>query len=362
MLNFGPDLDYFRFVADPERPEIQEAFDDAHGEQPASLLVYLPYADVERNWACWKEKWSAGGLVHRCDGETMTVWQDTVGQYQRTPRPCDGGCKPVGRLSLLLPELIAAGFVGYVVFESHSLNDILSIQASLLAAAEARKGVEMGLRGIPWTLRRAKQAISTPSGQGKRARREKWLVKIEPVAQWVQLEMDRAKAATLMLPAPSLQAPMGERVVDEDSGEIEYTDAGAGEIDQVPDAPEVPTPDPTPEPPPVAQAKPAPKTPASDTTGTVTGEPAHFVYDGPPRQLPAGMQDCPADVEQDYWDGIEHLGNAASEKAALNAAYADIKADPDVPDYAKQALHKHYMALFRKLPTKGGTQSAGFAG
>jgi hypothetical protein len=222
VVGMGADLDHFRFSSD--RPEVVAAFEEAYGEAPALVTAYLPYADVERNFQCWKEKWAAGGLVHRCDGETMTVWQGSDGRYYRTPKPCDGGCDEVGRLSLIIPELVRAGFVGYVVLETHGINDLLSIQASLMAALESRAGNQLGLRGIQWTLRRVKEKVSTPMGNGRRARRDKWLVKLEPAADWVQLQLQTAHNATMMLPAPSAQPAAVQASqtvqVDPESGEI----------------------------------------------------------------------------------------------------------------------------------------------
>ncbi len=243
MIRMGEDLDHWRFTSD--QPEVVAAFEDAYGEAPVFVNAYLPYADVDRAFQTWKEKWAAGGLVHRCDGETMTIWQDDRGQYQRTPRPCDGGCDEVGRLALLIPELVSAGFVGYVTAETHGLNDLLSIQASLMAAAESRVGNPLGLRGIQWRLSRRKEKVSTPMANGKRGRRDKWLVKLEPAADWVQLQIQQAHAETMALPAPRVTEP---RVIDQDTGEIietkddDYQEAAASEAQPVAQpAPEPPT-------------------------------------------------------------------------------------------------------------------------
>ena len=223
VVKMGADLDHFRFTS--ERPEVQAAFEDAYGATPALVHIYLPYADIERNFGCWKERWAAGGLVHRCDGETMQIWLGPEGLYHKSPKPCDGDCDEVGRLSVIVPELVQAGYVGYVTLETHGINDLLSIQASLLAAAESRAGNDLGLRGIQWNLRRVKEKISTPMGNGKRVRREKWLVKLEPAADWVQLQLQAAHNATMMLPAPSPAAvsQMQEAdvvTVDPETGEI----------------------------------------------------------------------------------------------------------------------------------------------
>lgn len=201
----GQDLSYFRFTSD--RPQIEEAFRQAYGAEPRELNVYLPYAKIEDNLSAWKEEWVASGLKHRCDGETCVVWLQDDGTYSREPRPCPGKCKPVGRLSLILPELLTAGYVGYVTLETHGVHDLLALQGSLLAAAEARGKEDM--RGIGFIVRRVEQEISTPdivNGQrtGKRLTRKKWLVKLEPAASWVAAQLEAARVSAL----PQLAAPV----------------------------------------------------------------------------------------------------------------------------------------------------------
>jgi len=112
---YGPDLNHFRFTSDV--PEIVEAFTAIYGEQPRAVNVYLPYETTEQNFATWKELWAASGLQHRCDGETMQIWLGKDGKYHRDPQPCPGGCDEVGRLEVIIPELIAAGFIGTVTLE-----------------------------------------------------------------------------------------------------------------------------------------------------------------------------------------------------------------------------------------------------
>ena len=224
-FGYGKDLEYFRFTS--ERDEVLRVFTQAYGEQPALLNVYLPYAGLEDNWQAWLEEWSAGGLVHRCDGETMTIWRTATG-YSQKPEPCpwrtkerttkNPGCKPVGRLTVVIPELIRAGFVGYVTLETHSKHDLLSIQATLLAVIEARSGVAAGLRGIPFVLRRVPETISTPDADGKRVSREKWLIKLEPAADWVSLQLETAQRAALAGRQP-LQLTSG-KIVDQRTGEV----------------------------------------------------------------------------------------------------------------------------------------------
>ena len=142
----GAELNYFRFTS--ENPAIVAAFTEAYGAQPAMLRVYLPYPSTEMNFATWKEAWAAGGLVHRCDGETCQIWRTPDGKYSQQPKPCPGGCKEVGRLEVILPELITAGYVGYVTLETHSLHDLMNITATLEAVRQSAQDRPNGLQGI----------------------------------------------------------------------------------------------------------------------------------------------------------------------------------------------------------------------
>jgi len=238
---FGKELSWFRFTSD--RPEVVEAFTGVYGPQPALLNVYLPYASLADNFQAWQEEWSAGGLVHRCDGEVMTLWRTSDGKYSSHPKPCpyaghpeqrtkkEPGCRAVGRLTVVIPELIRAGYVGYVTLETHSLHDLMGIQATLLATVEARQGNTLGLRGIPFVLRRAQEEISTPTENGGRARRKKWLVKLEPAADWVALQLEAARQMALGAGMPSLQLVTG-RLVNTATGEA--LDGGAN-LSEAPD-------------------------------------------------------------------------------------------------------------------------------
>ena len=243
---YGKDLTHFRFTSD--RPEIEEAFTAAYGERAALLHVYLPYADIERNFSTWKEAWAAGGLQHRCDGETCTIWLGPDGKYHQEPKPCPGKCDEVGRLSVILPELWKAGFVGYVTMETHSVNDLMSIQATLLATLESRGDNPLGLRGIEFVLRRAPEKISVPgfgANAGKRQHVEKWLVKLEPAQDWVLLQLEAARGRPLALaagdpsalsPRKMLTAARNAVVVLPDGQEVD-TDTGEmldGEMDEEP--------------------------------------------------------------------------------------------------------------------------------
>ena len=205
----GQDLDYFRFTSDD--PEVVRLVTEEYGEQPQEIDLFIPHAKIDDAFSSWQEDWKAGGLVHRCDGETCVLWLKPDGKYSREPKECPGGCKEVGRLSMVLPCLYRAGYVGYVTFETHSINDILGIYGSLKATVEA-KGRE-DLLGIGFTLKRVERAISTPGPNGKRVRRDKWMVDLEPAQDWVLAQLEVAKQNAM----PQIQAGT---LIDDVTGEV----------------------------------------------------------------------------------------------------------------------------------------------
>ncbi len=183
----GKDLTYFRFDTDDQRAASH--FHAAYGEQPAQINVYLPLQTAAQNFTCWQEAYVAGGLTHRCDGETCVIWLDGT-KYRTDPKPCPGGCKEVGRLMVIIPELQR---FAYVTVETHSINDIIRLQENL-QAVEFLRG---DLRGIPFILKRTPVEISTPTTDGKRARREKWLLSIEVDPTWAALQLESMHRAAL---------------------------------------------------------------------------------------------------------------------------------------------------------------------
>lgn len=215
---YGPDLDHFRFTSD--QPEIVEAFHLAYGAEPRLIRIYIPYKHVNDAFPTCCEVWGASGLMHRCDGQTMSLWREGS-KFLRGEKPCPGGHEKddpksdaVGRLEFIIPELVQAGYVGHVTLETHSINDILAISSALQAVYEAGQD----LRGVEFTLRRVKEKIGVPGwGDRKndRARTDKWLVKIEPTADWVKVQLEASRAEALSLPAPVVST-----TVDGLTGEI----------------------------------------------------------------------------------------------------------------------------------------------
>lgn len=191
----GPDLDYFRFVT-PDA-SLASTFADAFGNQPQEIRFISPFNTTAEVFEAWREEYTASSLKHRCDGRTVVRSQLPNGTYTDEPKPCPGGCKQVGRLKIVIPTLKRLGFV---TVHTTSIWDILTIYQNLVALEMLRGS----LRGIPLVLRRVKRAISTPNGNGQRARREKWLLTIEAAPDWVALELDAMQRAAL----PSANEPL----------------------------------------------------------------------------------------------------------------------------------------------------------
>jgi hypothetical protein len=253
VVTYPIDLEYFRFTSD--NPAVKQKFDELFGEKPTLLYVYLPYRTAEENFSAWREEWSAGGLIHRCDGETMTTWRTAEGKYSQEQRPCpyftgekkrapqahppQPGCVQVGRLEIIIPELVQAGHVGFVTFETHSINDIVDIMASLKQTEAARAKSPHGLRGVRFALWRRMEQVSTPAEAGKRVRRKKWMVQIMPAADWVQVQFQlSASPVAGELPAGDADKG-GEDAIEDEAGvgdvvEGECTEAQAGANDAQP--------------------------------------------------------------------------------------------------------------------------------
>lgn len=228
----GTDLEYFRF--DSTVPGVDDTFTAAYGDKPPAINVYLPFPTPEQNFSAWQEEYKAGGLVHRCDGETMTQWLTPQNTYSFEQKPCpyhagtkkrtaqQPGCKPNGRLMVIIPELKR---LAYVMVGTTSKHDIIELTSNLQAAYALRGD----LTGIPFVLRRMPKMISTPSGKdGGRARREKWLLFLEPAPDWVGLQLESMKYNALPSAGdgPRLALPDPDIItIDAITGEIINDDA-----------------------------------------------------------------------------------------------------------------------------------------
>lgn len=209
----GQELHHFRVEFDEKETEAAQSFVGRFGKEPTDIIIVLPFHEIDRCWEAWRETYVAGALVHRCDGELVqyainprTGEKLVVGGIGPNGQPvlCKGkadGCKPVGRLRVIVPELKR---LAYLVVMTTSVHDIINISDQLEGIASMNGG---RLAGIPLVLRRRPKKISTPSGEaGKRARREKWLISIEADPEWVKAKL--AKMHHDALPGNGLEAAL----------------------------------------------------------------------------------------------------------------------------------------------------------
>ncbi|MEM7771579.1 MAG: hypothetical protein AAF327_13865 [Cyanobacteria bacterium P01_A01_bin.37] len=185
----GKDLEYFRF--DSQDRSAIASFQRTYGEEPKEINVLFPYEGVDENFFTCKEEWAAGGLVHRCDGEVCSTIRLESGAIQRhfaAPVPCPGGCKEIGRMKVIVQGL---NRFAYVTVETHSINDIVNLHQQLSAAY-----MTFGqLNKMPFTIRRRPEQISTPGKDGKRVRREKWMLSVEVDSSWANKQLAATRYA-----------------------------------------------------------------------------------------------------------------------------------------------------------------------
>jgi hypothetical protein len=231
----GVDLKHFRLTTDDA--DAAAAFANYYGPEPKSIDVFMPYATTNENFGAWLEEYTAGGLVRRCDGELQHFHRDADGKANTSPvkcerlcnRPCT--CKQVGRLAVIVPQLAR---LAYVLVETHSLYDIMQLTENL-QAAEALRG---DLRGIPFILSRREREISTPGEGGKRSRRTKSLLFIEPNPEWVGRQLESMRLAALpIVDVPALQAPAtrmiaGPVTIDGDTSDYDDEDEDTSALEE----------------------------------------------------------------------------------------------------------------------------------
>lgn len=176
---FGEDLDHFRLTLEPGYENYADVLQQIYGEKPDNLLVMVNGDKASDGWDAWHEDYGPSGtaqdkgaitLLRRCDGDEMHLWYDTISGYHRDWRKgCENkicGCKPVGRLNVLLPEFsMHTGVLGYFTLQTHSQIDIRLIHARLVSAEVTFQG----LRGVQFRLFRQLTDLNVPEVRdGKR--------------------------------------------------------------------------------------------------------------------------------------------------------------------------------------------------
>ena len=152
----GEDLQYFRMDFDERETEAIKKFNALYPSgKPTDIEIVLPFDDIERVWNPWREAYTAGALIHRCDGEYINYainpatgervvmnWHNAQGDkvkcniQNHTDRR--QRCKPTGRLMVIVPQLER---LAYLVLHTTSIHDIGNISDQLAAIRDDPKVV-----------------------------------------------------------------------------------------------------------------------------------------------------------------------------------------------------------------------------
>lgn len=193
----GEDLNHFRFTPDEEFIDmaVKDAFTAIYGKKPSVFEdVRLPSNDVEDVFSTWMEWWTAGETLQiRTDGQTVVrEYVNHSDGYQDTNRPVKQdeleNCKPVGRLNIMLPQLInEIGILGVITVETHSKHDIINIHKYLTMV----NNLYGKLTGIPFLFGRVDKTISTPAWGTMKSRqmRTKSLFAMHVMPEYVKTVM-----------------------------------------------------------------------------------------------------------------------------------------------------------------------------
>lgn len=251
----GVDLKYFRpdpVENVPNRDGLLADFTALYGETPGDpehpIACFLGSMNPDISFMAFQEEWRGGRLVdayqgmpHRCDGEFLWSFNKGTGLYEKTEyacpynqtfegwreRPTDNngkslGCKPVGRLTLILPDLFQAGHNGYVRVLTNSLWDIANI-AKIIAHLEQNFGVTYG---VPLYLRRIERPITYRDGNTIK-KMTKSLIDLYVDPEWQAARFAERFGGKALPPPPPEINVSSEVVITEDGQAV---DKVTGEI------------------------------------------------------------------------------------------------------------------------------------
>lgn len=254
----GKDLEYFRVEFNPQFAEFEEVFramyTDEDGVYEPDLFerVHVAAETTDEAFDFWMEQWnSTMTLLHKCDGDTQVRWFDErkkmysngtmacASKPDNTQPPCE--CTRVGRLALILTDFTAAtGVFGYFLFQTHSINDIITLYQTLSMAEKLARKAGRSLMGVPFTFGRATEQISAPhAAKNKQGEYERTGKRIKVNKSLFYLHTDPEFTKQVLLPAlvsaPALPATVPaaeEKIVSIERGsdKIRKTlGAGGGE-------------------------------------------------------------------------------------------------------------------------------------
>lgn len=219
----GKDLKHFRVEFEPQFEDLRAVWDELYEREPKEFTpVFLAAPKASEAFSTWMEEWTATTMLHRCDGDDQVAWYNPrTGMYMQARKACEaseqGGCKcsRIGRLNLILPELVdASGVLGYVTIATHSVHDIITIYR-YLTDIERMYGQ---LTGVPFVFGRAVRQVSAPKPgkPGERIRTTKSLLYIHVDPEFTKtalLPMLAGRAQPALPEGPAASAATGRRLL-----------------------------------------------------------------------------------------------------------------------------------------------------
>lgn len=241
---FPQDLNYFRVEFLPQYADMGRAFHKIYGNEPREFAnIKLVRPNVQEAFPTWLEKWSGSTLDRRCDGEICHKhWDASKNQMDFTRIPCicntEKGqpdprkpgknkrlCDYRGLLSFMIPEfhkVLAEQYpdvqnvFGTFLLTVKSPEDMREIGA-VLTQAEKLMG---DLTLVPFTLGRALKSISFTDDQGKRQKRDSWMLYINVNAQGASvLSLGNAVPAIAAHSETGELEPSSDEVIYDEHGE-----------------------------------------------------------------------------------------------------------------------------------------------
>lgn len=280
---FGKDLDDFRFHTTDLEAAMMFAQNYGNAKRPADqrlpimvggkvnpqllranyIEVYFAGRTPDDVYMSCQEAHTASAIQHRCDGEFCTLIRDPRTGVITTPEygtvPCPGGCKQVAKVKLILKELRRAA---YVVLETHSTWDIMTLQNNIDAAYNEYGALDGGRTFLLY--RKPTDITYTDKATGKSRRITKSLLNLEATQELLRIQMlvmhHNLLATAGLLPDNQVEA--ARMLLEDKSLPNRHIDMGTGEIigDAEDFEDEAPTPVVTPNPPPAQKTSNRPQT------------------------------------------------------------------------------------------------------
>jgi len=196
-VEYPDEVDYFVC------PKLVE---QVYGEQPKALVVMFPVENEEVFFQQFYRRYGNGILLCKGDGVEAHAWDFEKGTLKKIDCPCklleEGGCKPIGNLQFLLPEVDEAAAVFQI--NTSSKNSIIDLNSGIKFIRAVAGRIAM----IPLILKREEIATMRVEGKElKRGRHYTMKLSLEGTSLKKLQLMGKIKPTEIMLPAPDESQP-----------------------------------------------------------------------------------------------------------------------------------------------------------